>query len=107
MTERNGPMTPKAFHALLSDRGSGQDAIPDTSAHAAAWLRLRPGQRRPRHTGAGVYEGAPDVPGTWLCEVPGTELSRIGEESETHRASLIDMANIWRKLAEEAENKAF
>jgi hypothetical protein len=54
-----------------------------------------------------VYEGAPDVPGTWLCEVPGTELSRIGEESETHRASLIDMANIWRKLAEEAENKAF
>jgi hypothetical protein len=28
-------------------------------------------------------------------------------ESEAHRASLIDMANIWRKLAEEAENKAF
>src|SRR5262245_41776097 len=38
--------------AILSDRGSGQDAIPDTSAHAAAWLRLRPSQRRPRHTGA-------------------------------------------------------
>src|SRR5262249_60662671 len=33
-------------------RGSGQDAIPDTSAHAAAWLRLCPSQRRPRHTGA-------------------------------------------------------
>jgi hypothetical protein len=30
-------MTPKVFHApIRSDRGSGQDAIPDTSAHAAA-----------------------------------------------------------------------
>src|SRR6516225_421181 len=37
---------------VLSDRGSGQDAIADTSAHAAAWLRLCPSQRRPRHTGA-------------------------------------------------------
>jgi hypothetical protein len=26
----------------------------------------------------GVYEGEPDVPGTWLSEVAGTELSRIG-----------------------------
>src|SRR5262249_23802941 len=38
--------------AIRSDRGSGQDAIPNTSAHAAAWLRLRPGERRPRHAGA-------------------------------------------------------
>src|SRR6476619_1542362 len=38
--------------AIRSHRVSGQDAIPDTSAHAAAWLRLRPGERRPRHTGA-------------------------------------------------------
>src|SRR5262249_50198367 len=38
--------------AIRSDRGSGQDAIPDTSAHAAAWLRLCPSQCRPRHTGA-------------------------------------------------------
>src|SRR5215468_6570772 len=38
--------------AIRSDRGSGQNAIPDTSAHAAAWLRLCPSQRRPRHTGA-------------------------------------------------------
>jgi hypothetical protein len=30
----------------------GQDAIPDTSAHAAPRLRLCPSQRRPRHTGA-------------------------------------------------------
>ena len=28
-------------------------------------------------------------------------------ESEAHRASRIEMANVWRKLAEEAENKAF
>jgi hypothetical protein len=28
-------------------------------------------------------------------------------EAEAHRASLIEMANVWRKLAEEAENKAF
>ena len=28
-------------------------------------------------------------------------------ESEAHRASLIEMGNAWRKLAEEAENKAF
>src|SRR5262249_39080654 len=38
--------------AIRSDRGLGQDAIPDTSAHAAAWLGLCPSQRRPRHTGA-------------------------------------------------------
>jgi len=37
---------------IRSDRGSGQNAIPDTSAHAAAWLRLCPSQCRPRHTGA-------------------------------------------------------
>src|SRR5215475_5222575 len=41
--------------AIRSDRGSGQDAIPDPSAHATAWLRLRPSQRWPRHQGvAGV-----------------------------------------------------
>ena len=38
--------------AIRSDRGSGQDAIPDPSAHAAAWLRICPSQRRPRHQGA-------------------------------------------------------
>src|SRR5262249_4018125 len=38
--------------AIRSDRGSGQDAIPDPSAHAAAWLRLCPSQRQPRHAGA-------------------------------------------------------
>ena len=27
--------------------------------------------------------------------------------SETHRATLIEMANLWRRLAEEAESKAF
>src|SRR6516225_936009 len=38
--------------AIRSDWGSGQDAIPGTPAHAATRLRLRPGERRPRHTGA-------------------------------------------------------
>src|SRR5262249_30730972 len=38
--------------AIRAGRGSGPDAIPDTSAHAAAWLRLCPSQRRPRHAGA-------------------------------------------------------
>src|SRR6516165_8372173 len=38
--------------AIRSGWGSGQDAIPDTSAHAAAWLRLCPSQRWPRHAGA-------------------------------------------------------
>ena len=32
--------------------------IPDTSAHAAAWLRLCPSQRRPRHTGTASLAGA-------------------------------------------------
>jgi integrase len=53
MSERDGPMTPKVLPcAIRSDRVAGQDAIPDTSAHAAAWLRLCPSQRRPRHQGA-------------------------------------------------------
>ena len=38
--------------AIRSDRGSGQDAILGTSTHAATWLRLCPGERGPRHTGA-------------------------------------------------------
>src|SRR5262249_11119946 len=38
--------------AIRSDRGSRQNALSDPSAHAAAWLRLRPGERRPRPAGA-------------------------------------------------------
>src|SRR5262249_2818754 len=30
-------------------RSRAQNAIPGTSAHAATWLRLRPGERGPRH----------------------------------------------------------
>src|SRR5262249_46747208 len=48
--------------AIRSDRGSGQDAIPDTSAHAAAWLRLCPSQRRPRHTGTASLAGPQEHP---------------------------------------------
>src|SRR5262244_2736921 len=44
--------------AIRSDRGSSQDAIPDTSPHAAAWLRLCPSQRRPRHAGTASLAGA-------------------------------------------------
>src|SRR5262249_55193990 len=39
-------------YAIRSDRGSGQNAVSDPSAHAAPRLRLRPGERRPRHAGA-------------------------------------------------------
>jgi len=52
MTERDGPMTPKVFHALFGRIGARAKMQFPTSAHAAAWLRLRPGERRPRHTGA-------------------------------------------------------
>src|SRR6516164_10169182 len=54
-TDHTGPsISPASMPMARSPRasGSGQDAIPNTSAHAAAWLRLRPSQRRPRHTGA-------------------------------------------------------
>src|SRR5262245_2952655 len=47
---------------IRSDRGSGQDAIPDTPAHAATWLRLCPSQRRPRHAGAAGLARAPVHP---------------------------------------------
>jgi hypothetical protein len=52
MTERDGPMTPKAFHALFGRIGSRAKMQFPIHPHAAAWLRLRPSQRRPRHTGA-------------------------------------------------------
>ena len=54
---------------IRSDRGLGQDGIPDTSAHAAAWLRLRPGERRPRHTGAAGLAGAQETFNT-PCAIP-------------------------------------
>src|SRR5262249_28016561 len=53
MTEREGPMTPKAFHALFGqDRRAGENAVPSPPSHVEAWLRLRVSQCRPRHTGA-------------------------------------------------------
>jgi hypothetical protein len=53
MSERDGADEAQGLPwAIRSDRVAGQDAIPDTSAHAAAWLRLCPSQRRPRHQGA-------------------------------------------------------
>src|SRR5215475_375773 len=47
--------------AIRSDRVAGQAAIPDTSAHAAAWLRLCPSQRRPRHEGAAAWLGHKNI----------------------------------------------
>src|SRR5262249_55328091 len=44
--------------AIPSDWGPGQDAVSDPSAHAAAWLRLCPSQRRPRHAGTASLAGA-------------------------------------------------
>src|SRR5262249_37026427 len=44
--------------AIRWDRGSRQNALSDPSAHAAPRLRLRPGERRPRHTGAASLAGA-------------------------------------------------
>ena len=48
--------------AVRSDRGSRQNAVSDPSAHAAAWLRLRPSQRRPRHQGAAGMAGTQKHP---------------------------------------------
>ena len=39
-------MTPKAFHALFARIGSrAKIYLPGAFAHAAAWLRVRPGTR--------------------------------------------------------------
>src|SRR5262245_64586062 len=63
MTERGGPMTPKAFHALFGRIGGRRkDAVPDPSAHAAAWLWLRLGERGPRHTGPSGLARAQEHP---------------------------------------------
>src|SRR5262245_58525638 len=53
MTERDGPMTPKAFHALFGRIGTrAKMPFPIPSAHAAPRLRLCPSQCRARHQGA-------------------------------------------------------
>ena len=53
MTERDGPMTPKAFHALFGRIGArAKMQFPIHPAHAATRLRLCPSERGPRHTGA-------------------------------------------------------
>ena len=53
MTERDGPMTPKAFHALFGRIGSrAKMQFPIHPHMLRHWLRLCPSQRRPRHQGA-------------------------------------------------------
>src|SRR5262244_1662267 len=51
---RNHMRTDEEIARFCAEHGvtDSDHAIPDTSAHAAAWLRLCPSQRRPRHTGA-------------------------------------------------------
>src|SRR5262249_60888685 len=44
--------------AIRSDRGPRQNAVSDPSAHAATWLRLCSGQRRPPHAGTASLAGA-------------------------------------------------
>src|SRR5262249_56000088 len=38
--------------AIRPDRRAGQNAVPSPPSYVEAWLRLRAGQCRPRHTGA-------------------------------------------------------
>ena len=49
-------------YAIRSDRDSRQNAVSDPSAHAAARLRLCPGQRRPRHAFPASLAGAQEYP---------------------------------------------
>jgi len=72
--------------AIRSDRVAGQDAIPDTSAHAAAWLRLCPSQRRPRHQGAAGLARAQEHSAHGALHRAGTGqvqklLARLGSRS--------------------------
>src|SRR5262249_49949927 len=48
--------------AVRPHRYSGQDAVSDPSAHAATWLRLRPGERGPRHSVAPSLARAQEHP---------------------------------------------
>src|SRR5262249_58539701 len=48
--------------AVRPHRCSGQDAVSDPSAHAATWLRLRPGERGPRHSVAPSLARAQEYP---------------------------------------------
>ena len=52
MTERDGPMTPKAFHALFGRIGARAKMQFPIHPHICGMAVLRPGERRPRHTGA-------------------------------------------------------
>ena len=47
--------------AIRPDRHAGQDAIPDPSAHAAARLRLCPGQCRPRYARLQAWLGHKNI----------------------------------------------
>src|SRR6516164_9734207 len=86
--------------AIRSDRRSGQDAIPDTSAHAAAWLRLRPGERRPRHQGAAGLARAQKHSAHGALHRAGTGqvqklLARLGSRSPCGARRIIWQITSW------------
>jgi hypothetical protein len=73
--------------ATRSDRGSGQDAISDTSAHAATRLRLCPGEHGPRHTRAAGVPRSQEHPAYGA-------LHRVGTASVQGLLALID--RLWK-----------
>ena len=61
--DRHDHLTPTGKSSWLGRaRGWRQNAVSDPSAHAAAWLWLRPGERWPRHTGATGLARAQEYP---------------------------------------------
>src|SRR5262249_24874821 len=58
--------------AVRPHRCSGQDAVSDPSAHVATWLRLRPGERGPRHSVAPSLAGAQEHPAHGALHRVGT-----------------------------------
>src|SRR6516225_7209179 len=86
--------------AIRSDRVAGQDAIPDTSAHAAAWLRLCPSQRRPRHQGAAGLARAQKHSAHGALHRAGTGqvqklLARLGSRSPCGARRIIWQITSW------------
>ena len=59
-TERGGPVTRAWFLKMVRRTGGiGQTSLPNSSAHAAPWLRLQARQRRRRHPRAAALPRPP------------------------------------------------
>src|SRR5262245_26526113 len=85
-TERGGPMAPKSFHTLIARLGErAKDGVSNPPAHAATWLRLRPGKCRPRHASAAGVAGASQYSAHGALHGNGAEpISRFLAELKTH-----------------------